>query len=140
MSGYAPRAAADSWEIGPGSPAKVSRDATVVQHQHNDQVRIADGAPAVGDHQGVRPWRAASNAGCTCTDTCIATALAVAGTGARPVPVHLQPASADLGLGPGTFPVAEEITPTLLSLPMFPEITSEQVQRVAAAVRDALQD
>jgi dTDP-4-amino-4,6-dideoxygalactose transaminase len=55
-----------------------------------------------------------------------------------PVPVHLQPAFADLGLGPGSFPVAEQIAPKLLSLPMFPEITSEQVQRVTAAVRDAL--
>ena len=42
---------------------------------------------------------------------------------------------ADLGYGKGSFPVAEEIAPEILSLPMFPEITSEQIQRVADACK-----
>lgn len=52
-----------------------------------------------------------------------------------PVPVHLQPAFADLGQGPGSFPVSEALAPRILSLPMFPELTEEQIGRVAAACR-----
>lgn len=51
-----------------------------------------------------------------------------------PVPVHLQPAYADLGYKKGDFPVAEELGETFLSLPMFPELTEQQV----ASVCDAL--
>jgi dTDP-4-amino-4,6-dideoxygalactose transaminase len=49
-----------------------------------------------------------------------------------PIPVHLQPAFGELGLGPGSFPVAERIAGEILSLPMFPEIRPEQIERVAA--------
>jgi dTDP-4-amino-4,6-dideoxygalactose transaminase len=52
-----------------------------------------------------------------------------------PIPIHRQVAMADLGYGEGSFPVAEEIAPEILSLPMFPELTREQVDRVAAAVK-----
>ena len=52
-----------------------------------------------------------------------------------PVPVHLQPAHADLGYGPGSFPEAERAAAEVLSLPIFPEMTDAQVQTVAAAVR-----
>jgi dTDP-4-amino-4,6-dideoxygalactose transaminase len=48
-----------------------------------------------------------------------------------PVPVHLQPAYADLGYKKGSFPVAEAAAAEILSLPMFPELTVEQIQRVA---------
>jgi dTDP-4-amino-4,6-dideoxygalactose transaminase len=51
-----------------------------------------------------------------------------------PIPVHLQPAHADLGYARGDFPVSEEVALQVLSLPMFPEMTFEQVQQVAAAV------
>lgn len=51
-----------------------------------------------------------------------------------PVPVHLQPAYADLGYKKGDFPVAEALGETFLSLPMFPELTEQQV----ASVCDAL--
>ena len=51
-----------------------------------------------------------------------------------PIPVHLQPAHADLGYVAGAFPVSEGLAAQVLSLPMFPEMTSEQVQTVAAAV------
>jgi dTDP-4-amino-4,6-dideoxygalactose transaminase len=50
-----------------------------------------------------------------------------------PIPVHLQEAYSDLGYARGSFPVAEELAEKILSLPMFPEITAEEVTRVAAA-------
>jgi dTDP-4-amino-4,6-dideoxygalactose transaminase len=51
-----------------------------------------------------------------------------------PIPVHLQPAHADLGYGAGDFPVAETVAREVLSLPMFPEMTRQQVATVAATV------
>ena len=54
-----------------------------------------------------------------------------------PIPVHLQPAHADLGYHAGDFPVAEHVAREVLSLPIFPEMTREQVQTVAEAVAGA---
>jgi dTDP-4-amino-4,6-dideoxygalactose transaminase len=53
-----------------------------------------------------------------------------------PVPVHLQPAYRDLGYGVGEFPVAERFAAETLSLPIFPELRAEQVERVAALLCD----
>jgi dTDP-4-amino-4,6-dideoxygalactose transaminase len=53
-----------------------------------------------------------------------------------PIPVHLQPAHADLGHRPGDFPHAEQAAAEVISLPMYPELLPEQVTRVAAAVID----
>jgi dTDP-4-amino-4,6-dideoxygalactose transaminase len=53
-----------------------------------------------------------------------------------PVPIHLQSAMVDLGYHAGDFPVTEDACTTLLSLPMFAELTTEQVEYVAAAVRE----
>jgi dTDP-4-amino-4,6-dideoxygalactose transaminase/acetyltransferase-like isoleucine patch superfamily enzyme len=55
-----------------------------------------------------------------------------------PTPVHLQPAYAHLGYKPGAFPVAEDVMSRCLSLPMFAEMTDEQICRVAAGLRSAL--
>ena len=52
-----------------------------------------------------------------------------------PIPLHLQPALAPLGLGPGTFPVSEQLAGEVISLPLFPGITREQIERVASCVR-----
>lgn len=52
-----------------------------------------------------------------------------------PIPVHRQKAMADLGYGEGAFPVAEALAPQILSLPMFPELSDDQIDRVAAAIR-----
>jgi dTDP-4-amino-4,6-dideoxygalactose transaminase len=51
-----------------------------------------------------------------------------------PIPVHLQKAHADLGHGHGDFPASEQAAAQVLSLPMFPELTPGQIQRVAAMV------
>jgi len=56
-----------------------------------------------------------------------------------PIPVHLQPAHEDLGYHRGDFPVAEAIAREVVSLPIYPEMTREQVQFVAAAVSEACQ-
>jgi dTDP-4-amino-4,6-dideoxygalactose transaminase len=55
-----------------------------------------------------------------------------------PTPVHLQPAYAHLGHRPGDFPVAEDVMGRCLSLPMFAEMTDEQIQYVAKTLRDAV--
>jgi dTDP-4-amino-4,6-dideoxygalactose transaminase len=55
-----------------------------------------------------------------------------------PVPVHLQGAFADLGHGPGDFPVTERAADEMISLPLFPEITAEQQDRVVELLRAAL--
>jgi dTDP-4-amino-4,6-dideoxygalactose transaminase len=52
-----------------------------------------------------------------------------------PIPLHLQPAFAHLGLGPGAFPVSEQLAGEVISLPLFPGITREQIERVASCVR-----
>lgn len=54
-----------------------------------------------------------------------------------PVPIHLQPAYAGLGAGVGSFPVTERITDSIISLPIFPELTREQQDRVIDALREA---
>jgi dTDP-4-amino-4,6-dideoxygalactose transaminase len=52
-----------------------------------------------------------------------------------PRPIHLQKAYASLGYEPGAFPVAERLSETVLSLPMYAELTEEQIERIAAGVR-----
>ena len=54
-----------------------------------------------------------------------------------PIPVHLQPAHEDLGYQAGDFPVAEAAAREVLSLPIYPEMTRDQVRTVAAAVSAA---
>jgi len=51
-----------------------------------------------------------------------------------PVPVHLQPAYADLGCARGDFPQSEKAAAEVLSLPLYPEMTDEQIQRVSQAL------
>lgn len=51
-----------------------------------------------------------------------------------PTPVHLQPAYAGYGKGPGSLPVAERLAATVLSLPLFPGMTEDEQEQVARAV------
>ena len=53
-----------------------------------------------------------------------------------PMPLHLQKVYANLGYKPGDFPVAEKASREVLSLPMFPELTDAQIQRVADVVKE----
>ena len=48
-----------------------------------------------------------------------------------PIPIHLQPAYSSLGYKRGDLPVTESLAERALSLPMFPELSDEQIGRVA---------
>ncbi|MGK4582705.1 DegT/DnrJ/EryC1/StrS family aminotransferase [Kitasatospora sp. HPMI-4] len=67
--------------------------------------------------------------------------LHAAGIGAGihyPVPVHLQPAFRELGHAEGSFPVTERAAAEILTLPLFPQITAAQQERVAEVLVKAL--
>ncbi|MFQ5916017.1 MAG: DegT/DnrJ/EryC1/StrS family aminotransferase [Nitrospinota bacterium] len=53
-------------------------------------------------------------------------------------PLHLQPALADLGGQPGDFPASEHAASQVLSLPMYPELRRDQVDRIAGAIAKTL--
>lgn len=55
-----------------------------------------------------------------------------------PIPIHLQQAYAELGLKAGAFPRAEEAAGSILSLPLFPEMTRAQCDQVCGSLRAAL--
>src|SRR5262252_3630086 len=55
-----------------------------------------------------------------------------------PIPVHLQPSYADLGYGLGAFPQAEAAAKEVLSLPLYPELSSQTVVQVVDAVKHAV--
>jgi dTDP-4-amino-4,6-dideoxygalactose transaminase len=52
-----------------------------------------------------------------------------------PVPIHLQQSAQFLGYRKGDMPITEKVASEVLSLPMYPELTDEQLERVADAVR-----
>jgi len=63
------------------------------------------------------------------------------GTGIHyPVPLHLQKAYAGLRNGRGDFPVTEKIAPEIVSLPMFPQLSAEQRERVVGEITGFLQN
>jgi dTDP-4-amino-4,6-dideoxygalactose transaminase len=71
----------------------------------------------------------------------VLSALHAAGVGAGihyPVPVHLQGAFAGLGHGRGDFPVAEAAADSMLSLPLFPHVSEEQIDHVVGVVTAAV--
>ncbi len=53
-----------------------------------------------------------------------------------PIPIHLQPAYAELGYERGDFPVTEAYAETILSLPIFPELDEAKVAYVADAIHN----
>jgi dTDP-4-amino-4,6-dideoxygalactose transaminase len=63
--------------------------------------------------------------------------LAKQGIGAGifyPRPLHLQDCFEELGYKKGDFPVAEELAEKVLSLPIYPELTREQIEYVAKTI------
>ncbi|UWU89985.1 DegT/DnrJ/EryC1/StrS aminotransferase family protein [Bradyrhizobium sp. CB1015] len=68
-------------------------------------------------------------------------ALQEAGIGAAihyPVPVHLQKAYAELGYGLGDLPVTERLANEFLSLPIYPELLSEQVAEIVSTLKKVI--
>jgi len=55
-----------------------------------------------------------------------------------PVPIHLQEAYRSLGYGEGSFPVAERCAREFLSLPMYPELSGQQIRTVVAELKTCL--
>lgn len=51
-----------------------------------------------------------------------------------PIPLHLQPCFAELGQGAGSLPAAEACARTVLSLPIFPELTEAEIDHVIASI------
>lgn len=65
-------------------------------------------------------------------------ALAAAGiaTGIHyPLPLHLQPACADFAPPAGALPISERLAGRILSLPMFPELREDEIDRVCDVIR-----
>jgi len=66
-------------------------------------------------------------------------ALAEAGIGTGihyPIPLHLQKAYENLNFKSGDFPVTERVAAEIVSLPMFPQMTNEQVNEISKRVRE----
>ncbi|HIK27548.1 MAG: DegT/DnrJ/EryC1/StrS family aminotransferase [Oscillatoriaceae bacterium SKW80] len=55
-----------------------------------------------------------------------------------PMPLHLQPVYESLGYKPGQLPVSEQLATEVLSLPIFPEMSREQLYRVVRSLKDCL--
>lgn len=51
-----------------------------------------------------------------------------------PIPIHLQPAYQDLGYKRGDFPVTEAYADRILSLPMYAELTDNQIEYISGAI------
>jgi dTDP-4-amino-4,6-dideoxygalactose transaminase len=71
----------------------------------------------------------------------LAASLAAQGIGTEiyyPVPLHRQPCFADLGHRPGEFPNAEAAATRAIALPLYPDLTLSQVDRVCAGIRSCL--
>jgi len=52
-----------------------------------------------------------------------------------PIPLHLQPAYGYLGIAEGAYPVTEQIAKEILSLPMYPELSREDLEAVAREIK-----
>ena len=52
-----------------------------------------------------------------------------------PIPVHLQKAYDSLGYSKGSFPVAEKLSETVLSLPIWPGLKREEIELVCESIR-----
>ena len=51
-----------------------------------------------------------------------------------PIPIHLQDAAKDLGYRVGSFPNAEKYAKTMISLPIYPDLSDEQVRYITQIV------
>jgi dTDP-4-amino-4,6-dideoxygalactose transaminase len=56
-----------------------------------------------------------------------------------PIPIHRQPAFAELGYGSGSLPTTERLCAEVLSLPIFPELSADQQDTVIRTLQELLQ-
>ncbi len=107
----------------PGAPSSVARQLlTHVWHQYTVRVLSDQKSNANARDQMVKQ-------------------LAERGIGSMcyyPVPLHVQQAFAYLGYKHGDFPVAETLANEVVSLPMYPELTNDQVKTIVATIRDVI--
>ena len=52
-----------------------------------------------------------------------------------PIPLHLQPAYASLGFRKGQFPISEQLSSEIVSIPIYPELTNEQRQYIVDLIK-----
>jgi dTDP-4-amino-4,6-dideoxygalactose transaminase len=52
-----------------------------------------------------------------------------------PIPIHLQPATRDLGYGPGSLPVTERLADSILSLPIHPGLEEDDLEYISTLIR-----
>jgi len=123
-------------------PPQPAEQGKAVWHQYTLRVQPCGPSlrcqdqPCRSDAGGIAP-RASTQASGDCRDW-LKAKLAEQGVSSMiyyPVPLHLQVVYRDLGLGEGSFPVAEQAAREVLSLPMFPELSSEQQEQVVAAIQ-----
>ncbi len=109
-----------------GGVANGARDSVNhVYHQYTVRVLASDNAPTLDN-----PNR----------DKLIAR-LTEAGIGSMcyyPVPLHVQKAFENLGYKMGDFPISEQLSREVLSLPMYPELTDEQVETVGKTITEIM--
>ena len=55
-----------------------------------------------------------------------------------PIPIHLQPAYKELSFSSDPLPVTEKVCSEVLSLPIFPELTDDEQNKVVSALKDLL--
>ncbi|MBN2809905.1 MAG: DegT/DnrJ/EryC1/StrS family aminotransferase [Deltaproteobacteria bacterium] len=121
----------------PYFPEEISRRINIASRysqalsEHFITPTVADGCVSVFAQYSLRSAR---------RDEVVA-ALAAAGIPSAvhyPIPLHLQPAFADLGYRAGDFPVAEKIATEIFSLPMHPFLTVAEQDRIIAVLLKAL--
>ena len=101
--------------------SELMKDANVITpttQEHNDHV-FHQYSIRVKDRDGLQKHL---------TDAGIATAIHY------PIPLHLQPAYQSYGGGVGSLPVAEKVSKEVLSLPMYPELKEEAIQKVVEQI------
>lgn len=98
----------------------LAEDRTHVYHQYT--IRVATG---LADRDAVKQELSAEQVGSMCY---------------YPIPLHLQPAFSYLGYKEGDFPLSELAAKEVLSLPMYPELTDEQVKQAADSLMQVMQD
>ena len=109
--------------------------------------RASARSPGAGVTVGMNPFNLSNPTGAvhhlfvirrTRGATPLASALRERGIGTLvhyPIPLHLQPAFAELGGRAGDFPVAERAAGEILSIPLYPEMTDAQADTVIGAIR-----